>query len=97
MWDYARLSKMAASEGGPENLVAKLIASGVETGRREMIPWIGAAAVGGSVVSVATGTAIAYFKNRKIKKELEIEATKLQLINEIRTYERKEEEKENEV
>ena len=44
-WDYAELSKAAKAVGGPEKYVEMLELASKEAGKKEMFPWLGAAAV----------------------------------------------------
>ncbi|MCM1171380.1 MAG: hypothetical protein NC393_04545 [Clostridium sp.] len=92
-WNYAELSKTAKQVGGPEKLVDSLIESGKNSGRKEMYPIIGVAAIGASVLTVGIEKAIDYFKKKnKKKKEVssaEVEDAKKELINGIREYDEK--------
>ena len=53
-WDYAELSKAAKAAGGPEKYVEMLELVSKEAGKMEMLPWLGVAAVGASLLSAAT-------------------------------------------
>ena len=48
-WDYAELSKAAKAAGGPEKYVDMLEQASKDAGKMEMLPWLGAAAVGASL------------------------------------------------
>ena len=58
MWDYAWLSKLAKSIGGPEELVKQIAAANRAAGRKEMVPYIalstllGAGAGAGAMKSI---------------------------------------------
>lgn len=53
-WDYAELSKDAKVAGGPEKYVEMLELASKEAGKMEMLPWLGVAAVGASLLAAAT-------------------------------------------
>lgn len=53
-WDYAELSKAAKAAGGPEKYVEMLERASKEAGKMEMLPWVGVAAVGASLLTAAT-------------------------------------------
>ena len=73
MWNYAKLSKLAHSVGGPEKLVEKLIESGASKGRLQMIPVILAAfVIGISVVPI-----INYFKEKRAQSKAAVSYTHL--------------------
>ena len=77
-WNYAELSHMAKENGGPENLVAKLINSG----KLEMLPWIGVA----FLMGIAANQGIQYLIKKKKQREAEMEAAKQALIQGINDY-----------
>lgn len=52
-WDYAELSKDAKVAGGPEKYVEMLELASKEAGKMEMLPWLGVAAVGASLLAAA--------------------------------------------
>ena len=79
-WDYAELSKAAKAAGGPEKYVEMLELTSKDAGKMEMLPWIGAAAVGASIKVVD------YFKAKKKKNEMEIAKAKEEIINGIKEY-----------
>ena len=85
-WDYAELSKAAKVAGGPEKYVGMLELASKEAGKMEMLPWLGVAAVGASLLTVAANEVVAYFKSRKKKNETEIEKAKAEIINGIKEY-----------
>lgn len=78
MWDYANLSKLAKENGGPEELVNKL----VNSGKLQMLPWV--------FVSFGCGVAAAklvqYFKKIKAKSAAELEDAKQEVIRGIKEY-----------
>lgn len=51
-----------------------------------MLPWIGAAAVGASLVTAATVKVVDYFKSKTKKNEIEIAKAKEEIINGIKEY-----------
>ena len=55
-------------------------------GKMEMLPWIGVAAVGASLVTAATIKVVDYFKSKKKKNEIEISKAKEEIINGIKEY-----------
>ena len=63
-WDYAELSKAAKAAGGPEKYVEMLELVSKEAGKMEMLPWLGVAAVGASLLTAATIKVVDYFKSR---------------------------------
>ena len=69
---------MAKVYGGPENLVNTLINSG----KIKMLPWVGAAFVGGIIVDKGVG----YLKEKKKQHDAEVEAAKQALIQGINEY-----------
>ena len=75
-WDYAELSKAAKAAGGPEKYVEMLELVSKEAGKMEMLPWLGVAAVGASLLTAATIKVVDYFKSRKKNNETEIEKAK---------------------
>ena len=83
-WDYAELSKVAKAAGGPEKYVKMLELASKKAGRMEMIPWIGAAAVGASLLTVAAFKAVNWFKFEKEKNQAEIEMAKEEIVNEVK-------------
>ena len=85
-WDYAELSKAAKAAGGPEKYVEMLELVSKEAGKMEMLPWLGVAAVGASLLTAATIKVVDYFKSRKKNNETEIEKAKAEIINGIKEY-----------
>ena len=85
-WDYAELSKAAKAAGGPEKYAEMLGLASKETGKMEMLPWLGVAAVGASLLTAATIKVVDYFKSRKKNNEAEIEKAKEEIINGIKEY-----------
>ena len=84
-WDYAELSKAAKAAGGPEKYVEMLERASKEAGKMEMLPWVGVAAVGASLLTAGTIKIVDYFKSRKTN-NLEIEIAKEELIKGIKEY-----------
>ena len=84
-WDYAELSKAAKAAGGPEKYVEMLERASKEAGKMEMLPWVGVAAVGASLLTAVTIKIVDYFKSRKTN-NLEIEIAKEELIKGIKEY-----------
>ena len=85
-WDYAELSKAAKAAGGPEKYVEMLELVSKEAGKMEMLPWLGVAAAGASLLTAATIKVVDYFKSKKKKNEAEIEKAKEEIINGIKEY-----------
>lgn len=85
-WDYAELSKAAKAAGGPEKYVDMLEQASKDAGKMEMLPWIGVAAVGASLLTAATIKVVDYFKSKKKKNEAEIAKAKEEIINGIKDY-----------
>lgn len=95
-WDYAELSKAAKAAGGPEKYVEMLQLASKAAGKMKMIPWIGAAAVGASLLTAATIKMVDYFKAKKKKNQAEIEMAKEEIINGIKEYDAIHEDEEGE-
>lgn len=85
-WDYAELSKAAKAAGGPEKYIELLEKASKETGKLEMFPWIGAAAVGSLLLTAATIKVVDYLKSKKKSAENEILLAKEEIINGIKEY-----------
>lgn len=83
--DYAELSKAVKAAGGPEKNVEMLERASKEAGKMEMLPWVGVAAVGASLLTAATIKIVDYFKSIKTN-NLEIEIAKEELIKGIKEY-----------
>ena len=88
-WNYAELSKVAKAVGGPEKYVELIEKESRKDGRNEMLPWIGVAAVGASLLTAGTIKIINKFKARKDKKNEEIEEIKKELIEGIKEHDAK--------
>ncbi len=85
-WDYAELSKAAKAVGGPEKYVEMLECASRNAGKMEMLPWVGAAAIGASLLTVATVKVIDYFKAKRGQNQEDIEDTKQEIIAGIKAY-----------
>lgn len=94
-WDYAELSKAAKAAGGPEKYVEMLERASRDAGKMEMLPWVGVAAVGASLLTVATVKVIDYFKSKKRQNQEDIEAAKQEIIAGINAYDAEQENIEN--
>ena len=81
-WNYAELSAEAKKNGGPEKLVEKLINSG----KAEMVPWIGVAAVSGIAIGIGIQKLIDYFSAKKAESKEAIEEAKREIIQGIKAY-----------
>lgn len=92
MWNYAQLSQAAKIAGGPELYVEALIAGGKALGRMQMVPWLAAAGVGGSLLTFG-GVKLA--EHIKAKKEAEIARAKEQLLEGIKMYDAEHTDEEN--
>ena len=89
MWNYATLSKAAKESGGPEKLVEQIY----KAGKNNMKPWLGVAAVAGSVVTILGQNIYSKAKEKKKKKEEELETAKAELIRGIKEYDMQQAEK----
>lgn len=85
-WNYAELSKAAKEAGGPEKYIEFLEEVNRQKGRSEMVPWMGVAALGASLLTIGTVKIVNIIKSRKVTKENEIEAVKLELTEKINEY-----------
>lgn len=85
-WDYTELSKAAKAAGGPEKYVEMLELASKDAGKIEMLPWVGVAAVGASLLTAATIKVVDYFKSKKKMNQIEIEMAKEEIINGIKEY-----------
>ncbi len=85
-WDYAELSKAAKAAGGPEKYVEMLELASKDAGKIEMLPWLGVAAVGASLMTAATIKVVDYFRAKKKKNQAEIEMAKKEILNGIKEY-----------
>jgi hypothetical protein len=85
-WAYAELSKEAKAAGGPEKLVEQIVKAGKDAEKKEMEPWIGIAAIGGSLLTVAIFKVVDCFKSKKKNNTAEIEKAKEEIIHGIKEY-----------
>ena len=85
-WDYAELSKAAKVAGGPEKYVEMLERASRDADKMEMLPWVGVAAVGASLLTVAAVKVVDYFKSKKRQNQEDIEAAKQEIISGIKAY-----------
>ena len=85
-WDYAELSKAAKVAGGPEKYVEMLERASRDAGKMEMLPWVGGAAVGASLLTVAAVKVVDFFKSKKRQNQEDIEAAKQEIIAGIKAY-----------
>lgn len=93
-WDYVELSKAAKAAGGPEKYVEMLERTSRDAGKMDMLPWVGVAAIGASLLTAATIKVVDYFKSKKQQNQKELEAAKQEIIAGIKAYDA--EHKENE-
>lgn len=82
-WNYAELSRMAKRSGGPEKFVNTLIKSG----EKRMLPWIGAAFIGGSVATIGIHKFCIYYSNKRSNFIAKVESAKEEIIRGIKNYE----------
>jgi len=85
-WNYAELSKLAKANGGPEKLVEILIYSGVKSGEKKVLPWVGVALAGGVGITIGVQKVISYFSRKKAISTAEVESAKKELIQGIKDY-----------
>lgn len=85
-WDYAELSKAAKMAGGPEKYVEMLESASKDAGKMEMLPWIGVAAVGASLLTAATIKVVDYFKSKRDQNQEEIKIAKQEIVDGIKAY-----------
>ena len=85
-WDYAELSKAAKVAGGPEKYVEMLERASRDAGKMDMLPWVGVAAVGASLLTVAAVKVVDFFKSKKRQNQEDIEAAKQEIIAGIKAY-----------
>ena len=85
-WDYTELSKAAKAAGGPEKYVEMLECASRDAGKMEMLPWVGVAAVGASLLTVAAVKVVDFFKSKKRQNQEDIEAAKQEIISGIKAY-----------
>lgn len=81
-WEYAELSKAASKAGGASKYVDTLIEFGKSTGRKEMLPVVIIALLAG----MGANKLYEIYKSRKVKKLVEVENAKQELINAINEY-----------
>lgn len=81
-WNYAELSAEAKKCGGPEKLVEKLINSG----KMEMVPWIGVGVAGGIAIGIGIQKLIDHFAAKKAESKEAIEEAKREIIQGIEAY-----------
>lgn len=86
-WNYAELSKLAKSNGGPEKLVDLL----VNSGKKKMVPIVGAAVLGGVALTLGVQKLIAHFSKLKEESTKSVEAAKLEIIQGIKEYDAEQE------
>ena len=82
-WNYAELSKLAKENGGPEKLMEILINSG----KKQMIPWLGVAFTGGVASTLGIQKVVKYFSEKKAMSDEAVEIAKQELIQGIKDYE----------
>lgn len=85
-WDYAELSKAAKAAGGPEKYVKLIELASKEAGKMEMLPWIGAVAVGTSLLTATTIKVVDNLKSKKKAVHYEIMLAKKEIIDGIKQY-----------
>ena len=90
-WDYAELSKAAKMAGGPEKYVEMLESASKDAGKMEMLPWIGVAAVGASLLTAATIKVVDYFKAKRAQDQQAIDTAKQEIISGIKAYDEEQE------
>lgn len=64
-WPYAQLTSQAKQMGGPERMVEIIKSASRAEGRRDMVPWVGAAAVGGFCLKLVYDKVRNYLEARK--------------------------------
>ena len=94
-WDYAELSKAAKAAGGPEKYVEMLECASRDAGKMEMLPWVGVAALGASLLTAAAIKVVDYFKSKKQQNQEDIEVIKQEIITGIKAYDAEHESMEN--
>lgn len=92
-WDYAELSKAAKAAGGPEKYVELLERTSRNAGKMDMLPWVGVAAVGASLLTAATIKVVDYFKSKNQQNQKELEAAKQEIIAGIKACDEEQKEK----
>lgn len=89
-WNYAELSKLARANGGPEKLVDLL----VNSGKKKMIPIVGAAVLGGVALTLGVQKLIAHFSKLKDVSDKLVEDAKQEIIQGIKEYDAEQDEQE---
>lgn len=90
-WDYAELSKAAKRAGSPEKLIDQL----VDSGRKDMTPWLVVAVGAGATMTVVVQKVSKYLRARKQISDLEVEKAKTELIKGIKHYDDEQEKQHN--
>ncbi|WP_321973193.1 hypothetical protein [Paratractidigestivibacter sp.] len=85
-WDYAELTHLAKISGGPEALVQKIEMGGVLTGRKQMLPVVGAALLLGAAIPTAVKKIKGVFVPQPNVSPAEVTAAKEELIAGIKAY-----------
>ena len=85
-WDYAELSKAAKVAGGPEKYVEMLERASRDAGKMEMLPWVGVAAVGASLLTTTAIKVVNYFKLKKQQNQKELDTAKQEIVEGINAY-----------
>lgn len=86
-WDYAELSKAAKRAGSPEKLMDEL----VESGKKEMTPWLVVAVGIGVAMTIAVQKVSNHLYAKKQISDLEVEDAKTELIKGIKHYDEEQE------
>lgn len=77
--------------GGPEKYVEMLESASKDAGKMEMLPWIGVAAVGASLLTAATIKIVDYFKEKRAQDQQAIDTAKQEIIKGIKAYDEEQE------
>ena len=72
-WNYAELSKLAKALGGPEEMLYTIEQVSRASGRAQMLPWIGVAAIAGGLVCLGVGSISARRERERQKLVAEFE------------------------
>lgn len=70
-WNYAELSSLAKSLGGPEEMLYTIEQVSRASGRAQMLPWIGVAAIAGGLVCLGA-SAVSARRERERQKMLAV-------------------------
>ena len=62
-----------------------------DAGKMEMLPWIGVATVGASLLTAATIKIVDYFKAKRAQDQLAIDTAKQEIIKGIKAYDEEQE------